>query len=301
MRRTTGDRAVEPDIIDTPLIDPNLSSYEKFFDHEWAKDSFAVAKNTPLEDAVNALVMAWRSTNGAHILPWLMVESLKAFAQGELDGNIRYRASYSDQVVKGFVNKLEGMMQYSLKLDQRSALKRAVARIEEEAHQAIKTAREQVQFEVTGYWQFLVKAQEFQFCILGIQRINYGSLFFAYEDFLANVIRTKEPTYSSKTKTIKAGLTHNFGDPLTDYCWNHDEVDLARLVRNALAHNGGRFGKDLEKYRTLFANVTGTDKPLLRPDRINLVDEKIQITPDNTIHLFGVLKEQVSNIIAETV
>ena len=119
---------MELDIIDTPLIDPNLSSYEKFFDHEWAKDSFAVAKNTPLEDAVNALVMAWRSTNGAHILPWLMVESLKTFAQGELDGNIRYRASYSDQVVKGFVNKLEGMMQYSLKLDQRRALRRAVAR-----------------------------------------------------------------------------------------------------------------------------------------------------------------------------
>ena len=60
---------MELDIIDTPLINPNLSPYEKFFDHEWAKDSFAVAKNTPLEDAVNALVMAWRSTNGAHILP----------------------------------------------------------------------------------------------------------------------------------------------------------------------------------------------------------------------------------------
>ena len=292
---------MEPDIIDTPLIDPNLSSYERFFDHEWAKDTFAVAKNTPLEDAVNALVMAWRSTNGAHILPWLMVESLKAFAQGELDGNIRYRASYSDQVVKGFVNKLEGMMQYSLKLDQRSALKRAVARIEEEAHQAIKTAREQVQFEVTGYWQFLVKAQEFQFCILGIQRINYGSLFFAYEDFLANVIRTKEPTYSSKREPIKAAFARNFGDSLTDFCWNHDDVDLARLVRNALAHNGGRFGKDLEKYRPLFANVTGTDKPLLQPDRINLVDEKIQITPDNTTHLFGVLKKRVSKIIPETV
>lgn len=285
------------DIVDTPLIDPNRSSYEKFFDHDWAKDIFAAVKNTPFEDAVNGLVMAWRSTNGAHILPWLMVESLKRYAQGEMDGNFRYRASYLDQVIKGVVDKIEGLMQYSLKFDQRRALKRAVKKIEEDAHQAIKIAREQVQFDVDGYWAFLVDASEFQFSILGIQRINYGSLFFAYEDFLANVIRTKEPTYSSKKDPIKDAFARHFGDKLRDYCWTHDEVELARLVRNALAHNGGRFGKDLEKCGTRFTDVTGMDKALLRGDQFNIVDGKIQITPDNTKYLFGMLKERVSKIV----
>jgi hypothetical protein len=84
---------------------------------------------------------------------------------------------------------------------------------------------------------------------------------------------------------------------LSDFCWKHEEVDLARLVRNALAHNGGRFGPDLEKYKTRFVGATSTAKPLLRGDQFNLVEGKIQITPDNTRHLFGVLKERVSKII----
>src|SRR5262249_20385819 len=153
-----------------------------------------------------------------------------------------------------------------------------VAKIEDEAHQAIKTARAEGRFDVAGYWNFLVYTPEFQFCILGTQRINYGSLFFAYEDFLANVIRTKEPKYSSKQEPIKTAFARHFGDPLTDFCWNHDEVDLARLVRHALAHNGGRFGKDLEKHRSRFVDATGTTTPLLRGDQFNLEDGKIQIT-----------------------
>jgi hypothetical protein len=289
------------DIIDRPLIDPNLSSYEKFFDHAWARSTFAAVKDTPLEDAVNALVMAWRSTNGAHILPSLMVECLRQFAEGEMDGNLRARASYSEKVVNGLSERIESLMKDKLSPDQRRSLRQAVAQIEEKAHAAIKTAREQVQLDVTGYWNFLVNASEFQFSILGTQRINYGSLFFAYEDFLANVIRTKEPTYSSKKEPIKAAFARNFGDPLADFCWNHDEVDLARLVRNALAHNGGRFGKDLEKYTSRFTDATETEKVLLRGDSFNLVDGKIQITPDNTTYLFGVLKQRVTRIIEELV
>jgi hypothetical protein len=228
-----------------------------------------------------------------------MVESLRRYAEGEIEGSLRYRADYAGKVVKGIVDKLEARMQYSLKLDQRLALRRVVAKIEEEAHQALKTAQAEIQFDVAGYWKFLIHTSEFPFCILGTQRINYGSLFFAYEDFLANVIRTKEPTYSSKKEWISVAFARHFGVSLTDYCWNHDEVDLARLVRNALAHNGGRFGSDLEDYRPRFVDATGTTVPLLQGDQFNLVDGKIQITPCNTSHLFGVLKGRVTRIVEE--
>jgi len=226
-----------------------------------------------------------------------MVESLKSFAEGEVDRNLRYRVSYSDKVIQGLVGKIEARMQYSLNFDQRRKLKSVVAKIEEDAHQAIKAARSATPFDTSGYWDYLTHASEFQFCILGIQRINYGSLFFAYEDFLANVIRTKEPTYSSKKTPIKDAFTTQFGDQLANYCWNHEEVDLARLVRNALAHNGGRFGKDLRKYQPRFTDVTGISAPPIQGELFNLEDGKIQITPDNTKYLFGVLKECVSEIV----
>ncbi len=290
---------MDKDIIDRPLIDPNLDSYEQFFDHKWAERMFKAVETSPLGDALNSLMMAWRSANGAHMLPWLMAHSLKRFAENEGNGSLRFRADYSGEVVKGIVNKLESRMQHSLKLDQRLALKRVVGKIEQEAHDAFRTAHSKAEFPLPGYWNSLVHTSEFQFSILGTQRINYGALFFAYEDFLANVIRTKEPTYSSKKKPIKEAFPAHFGDPLADFCWDHDEVNLARLVRNALAHNGGRFGADLEKYKARFVDATGTTNPKLQDDLFIVVDGKIQITPGNTRYLFGVLKDRVTKIVEE--
>ena len=287
------------DVIDNVVIDPNLDSYEQFFDHAWCERMFEAVKNSPLKEAVDGLMVAWRSANGAHLLPWLMVQSLRRFAEGEGDGSLRYRANYSGEVIKGIVNKLDKRMHYSLKREQRATLKRVVAKIEEEAVQSLKAAQSQVEFPIAGYWDFLIHTPEFPFCILGTQRINYGSLFFAYEDFLANVIRTKEPTYSSKKEQIKVAFATHFGTDLADFCWNHDDVDLAKLVRHALAHNGGRFGTDLEKYRARFVEATEITAPLLQGDKFNVVDGKIQITPCNTRHLFGILKERVTRIVEE--
>jgi hypothetical protein len=290
---------MDKDIIDTPLIDPTLDSYEQFFDHKWAERTFQAVETSPLKEAVCALMVAWRSANGAHLLPWLMVHSLKHFAEGKGDGGLRFRANYSGEVIKGIVGKLESRMQYSLKPNQRATLKRVVAKIEQEAHGAFKAAQSEPPFPLAGYWDFLTHTSEFQFCILGTQRINYGSLFFAYEDFLASVIRTKEPTYSSKKDKIKDAFARHFGAALRDYCWTHAEVDLAMLVRHALAHNGGRFGSELEKYKARFVDATGTTTPKLQDDLFALVDGKIQITPGNTRHLFGVLKERVTKIVEE--
>ena len=125
-------------------------------------------------------------------------------------------------------------------------------------------------------------------------------MFFAYEDFLANAIRTRDPAYSSKNNPIKVAFAKHFGDPLTDNCWNHDEVDLARLVRHALAHNGGRFATPLDKYKARFVDATGTPPPLLQGELFYVVDGKIQITPCNTKYLFGVLKDRVTRIVEES-
>ncbi|HEV3338723.1 MAG TPA: hypothetical protein VG125_00150, partial [Pirellulales bacterium] len=157
---------MEKDIIDTSIIDPNIDSYVQFFDHRWAEGMFDAVEASPLREAVNSLVVAWRSANGAHLLPWLMVNSLRRFAEGEGIGSLRFRASYSGEVIKGLVADLESRMQYSLDRDQRAILKRVVAKIEEEAHEALKTAQAKEEFPIQGYWDLLINTSEFQFSIL---------------------------------------------------------------------------------------------------------------------------------------
>src|SRR5262249_23413528 len=157
------------------LIDPNLNSYQQFFDHGWCKRMFEAVETSPLNDAISTLMLAWRSANGSHMLPGLMAHSLRRFAEGEGNGSFRVRANYSGEVIKGIVSKLESRMHHSLKPEQRATLKRVVTKIEKEAHDDLKTAQSKVEFPLAGYWDFLTHASEFQFSILGTQRINYGS------------------------------------------------------------------------------------------------------------------------------
>jgi hypothetical protein len=192
---------MEKDFVQHALIEPNIDSYKQFFDHGWCESMFALARASPLENAVDKLMVAWRSTNGVHMLPWLLIQSLRGFANGDYKGTLGFWTGYSGTVIKGICDKLEARMP-TLSFEQRMALGRAVTAIEKEAFDTIRAIEPQVKVDVERYieqyWEFVTNASEFTFSILGSQRINYGSLFFAYEDFLANTIRIREPTYSSR-------------------------------------------------------------------------------------------------------
>ena len=105
---------------------------------------------------------------------------------------MNFRNRHAGRVIQGVVEKIDKRMHYSLKIDQRSALKRVVAKIEQEAYDAMKVSQEKSRFDIDGYWHSLIEMEEFHFCILGTQRINYASLFFAYEDFLAGAGRNRQ-------------------------------------------------------------------------------------------------------------
>ena len=181
------------EIIARPLIDPHLDSYKGFFDHGWCGRIFEAVNTTSLNHPVGALMLAWRSANGVHLLPWLMVESLRKFAIGEAEGSLQYRASYADEVIKGVVSKIEMEMHYSLKQEQKKQPQAGRRQDREEAGGAMKTCRSKwrLMWNGTGILSFRCPSSSsvsLTYCT------NYGSVFFAYEDFLANVIRTKEPT-----------------------------------------------------------------------------------------------------------
>lgn len=287
------------DTIERIVIDPNLDAYKQFFDHEWCKRIFASVHTSRLKPPLESLMVAWRSTNGTHHLPWLMVHSLRGFAEGHNRGSLQFRADYSGEVVRGIVEKIETRMRHNFTIAQKGALKRVVKQIEEEAFEAEKIAEAQFCFDTTGYWESLIRNPDFVFSILGSQRASYGSLLFAYEDFLANTIKTKHGSYDSKREPIKKAFAEHFGDQLRDFCWTDPEIELAMFVRHTLAHNGGRFGVALEKYEARFVDAGEGTFSYLQGDRFNRVAGKIQIAPSNTTYLFGILKDRVTKIVEE--
>ena len=95
------------DVIGQTLIEPNLASYKGFFDHDWCKRIFDRVENTPLKGPIDNLMLAWRSTNGVHLLPWLLVQSLRQFADGDYKGSMQFRARYSGGIIRGICDSLE--------------------------------------------------------------------------------------------------------------------------------------------------------------------------------------------------
>ena len=296
---SNGDK-MEDETIETVVIDPRLSSYNGFFDLKWAERILTAVEGSLLKPAVNSLVVAWRSTNGSHRLPSLIVQSLQRFADAEPTAQLQARALYAERLAHDIAEKLEARMQYGLNFDQRRSLRRAVAKIEQETFEAAKLVRLRVKFDCEGYWKQIADEPEFRFCLIGTQGLNYGGLFFDYEDFLASVIRTKKLDFDSKKKQIGDALAKHLGEPLRAYCWADPEVDVAMQIRHALVHNGGRYRSDrLDAYASRFVHVGRGDELELKGEQFLVMNGKIQISPRNTSHLFEVLKERVSKIVDE--
>ena len=75
---------MENEIIERAIIDPNLDSYKSFFDHEWCERTFTSVATSRLKNPVDTLMSAWRRTDGIHRLPWVMVDQLRGYAEGEV-------------------------------------------------------------------------------------------------------------------------------------------------------------------------------------------------------------------------
>lgn len=290
---------MKDDVIAHPIVDPNLTSYEGFFDHDWSKRMLQATKSSTLDQPLSALLFAWRTTNGAHSLPSVMARTLTESILGSFKGSVQYRAMYSNYVVDGLVEKLEDKMQFNLSIDQRLHLSSVVEQIEREAADALKVAKKQVDRDMGAEtsWAMITQEAEFAFCLIGLQRSNYNSLFFAYEEFLQNLVQLREPEYTSK-KPIDKALNKHFGESLGSFCWD-ESVILAKLIRNALAHNGGRVGADLNDFKTRFYPVDGDPRPQLQDDRFAVSKGVIQIVPGNVRFLFALLRERVTRIANE--
>jgi hypothetical protein len=124
---------------------------------------------------------------------------------------------------------------------------------------------------------------EFQLSIWGSQRLCYGAVYYAYEDFLARCYRLSacEPGCRVDREFGKR-FGSQYGAALRQSCWDDHRVLVARLTRHALVHNGGRLTSDLKK---------------MSKHGLTLLGEDIQIYPSLTKGLYGVLKDRVTKFL----
>ena len=143
---------------------------------------------------------------------------------------------------------------------------------------------------------------ELQLGVIGLCQICYGATFHAYEHFMTECIRWAKGDKTFKAYNfamiVKAAKTA-FGDDVADFCLTHERVQLARAVRNALAHDGGRVAPDMFGKVPLDVTAKLTEK--LHEEFFVEDDGVIRIIAANNLNLFEMLKLRVSRLVDKAV
>jgi hypothetical protein len=256
-------------------IGMRLDSYRSFFDHEWAQRIGDLAQGTKLDGAVFALCMNWKATANTHMLPWLIVEAVVNL----LHGTMIDMKPLAETVARGLKTRLVKETERALSKTAKKRIQAVVDAMVANACDARTSSYAVVKsrWGRPAFWQELVKAPEFQLSLWGSQRVCYCGIYYAYEHFARTCVAlASRKSLARRPKKFVEAATGALGKSCVDHCLTDPEVTQARLARNALAHNGGR----------VTAELMSIGCPLA------VENDVIQVMPEDTTHLFHVLKDR---------
>lgn len=263
------------DVIAKVRIDDRLESYRTFFDHDWSRRISELSNGTALEKSVWTLAISWKAAANTHAMPWLMMHSMNNLWQSFVNGD----HAFAPALVTALADRLPAEMGKSLSNMRRKQLASSVRTIADQVKDATDQANSALDLKM--FWSNFLSPDivEFQLSLWGSQRLCYGAVYHAYENFIRQCVGTarKEPDYSALFAKLVADAKAAFGNELTAYCLEDHVVTAARLTRNAPAHNGGRMTDQLRRI----------------PHDLVVEDDEIQIMPPHTKKLFDELKQRV--------
>ena len=258
------------------MIDDRLESYQSFYDHEWARSFSQLVSGTMLDPPALDLCKDWKGAANAGRLPWHVVHSLKDFYYGYLQPG----DSSFQRLTKGLLVWLQDRTRHSFNLTKQKELIGIVNKVSQEVQEGITKAPPVL--DLDEIWSEFLSITEFTLSLWSLQKLCYCAVYYAYENFLRMCVSIGQdrPEYRPRTDELMRDLRALFGIPIGDACLSDEGVVLARQVRNALAHNGGRATTEIEANR----------------GELSILDGDIQIMPLDVRKLYTLLKGQVTAI-----
>ena len=266
----------------TVHIEVLLDSYRDFFDRDWFEKRTEDTRGTALYQPVFDLGAAWRYAANTHVLPWL----LATMVQGATEMNLSTTEPFGKRYVTDMHNLLVERMGDSLRNMQRKQLQRELDAIYDKACAITVTVSVGMPDLM---WQRMLQNSEFRFALVGSQRLCYGAVYYAYEDFVTRCVGLAKGQIDYRMfrqKDFQREITTEFGDVVCATCWDDVDINLARVTRHALVHNGCRVTSEFRE-----ASRTATNALVVEND-------EIQIMAPDTTTLFRLLKNRADRLIA---
>jgi len=285
MAKSLDGRPMAEQPVSTILTDPDIKAYQDYMPDEWGEKTIGpLPEGTVLERLVIDLGLSWRSASYTAQMPATSIKVMHASAVGRCkfvspDSSI---VAYSDAILA----KLSRQMP---ELVENSALR---ARIQAELVAVTAEFRDQAaavkeDYPIEPIWADFMKETPFRLSLWGSQRVAYVAFYNAYEAFLVDCLKVGKGV-SRLRSTVKTdfndALRTALSKDITVPCWSHHEINIPRLVRHALSHNGGRVTEDLNKQK----------------HGIELVGDVLQIMPQDIHRMLRRLRKAVEDVIAVT-
>jgi hypothetical protein len=225
------------------FIVTQLESYQTIFRKEWAQQIDELATGTKLTPVVFALCASWKAAANTHILPWLVVNSLNQF-WGNYIRHSGFTPEYLRVLPEGLMRRMGGVQMRNM---QRQALTKAVNDLAAEVRQKIQDTPDP-ELSCESIWNNFIQIPDFQVSIWGSQQLVFGALFFAYENFVKDVVAIAkgEQEYEPLFGRLVDDAREQFGYDVVKNTLEGQFIDITRYARNCLAHRGGRESKKLK-------------------------------------------------------
>jgi len=263
-------------------LDDRVASYRSFLDYDWVKAVEKVTHGTVIDEPFMSLIFSWKATANAFTMPFLMMHFLKNFEVGYC----RSQETASEKAVKVLAEHLPERMaqKHGLSHMKKKQLAETIAEMLTQADLAKQTMPTLDVDELFHQFLFGNGGSEMQLGVFGLAQTCYGTTFHAYEHFVSRCVGLAKgkPNYKADgAQTLVADARKEFGDEVAEFCLVDEQVEIARLARNALAHNGGKMNEKLKA----------------KDHGFFVVDGVLHVVAADNHRLFNMLKVRVSKLV----
>jgi hypothetical protein len=235
------------DLIAFLSCDSRLDSYASFFDHDWVKVFQDSTDKSLLKRAGFILCRDWKGIALSSRMSWMMVKSLEWFQTTVWE----YKTPAPKMMMKALVEHVtkDGTLRLMAKQKLVSSVEALYKQLDEEMRKAGPP------MDRDAIWQKYLEVGEMKWALWASQWLAYGAIYFSYENFLRTAVSVakKKPDYRArKSEILKRDFSKVFGSNLAEECIDDQPIQIARMVRNCIAHNGGEETADLkEKHHSI--------------------------------------------------
>lgn len=101
-------------------------------------------------------------------------------------------------------------------------------------------------------WNEYLEIDSFKGALWKTAESAYGSIYYAYENLLVNLLNTGHETQVRVTqRDFSSIVSERFGESLASKIWNNSPIAVVKEVRNCLVHRGGKASTALLKMKPL--------------------------------------------------